>query len=40
MQSDTPAERCIHEERVKYAVESMPPEDDIATMAARFKAIS
>ncbi|HIR67401.1 MAG TPA: winged helix-turn-helix transcriptional regulator [Candidatus Coproplasma avicola] len=40
MQNDTPAERCIHEERVKYAVESMPPEDDIATMAARFKAIS
>ena len=40
MHTDSPAERAAHEERVKYAVEAMPSEEDIVTMAARFKAIS
>ena len=40
MHTDSPAERAAHEERVKYAVEAMPSEEEIVTMAARFKAIS
>lgn len=40
MTHDNPLERCEHEERVRYAVEAMPEEEDIAEMAARFKAIS
>lgn len=40
MDTDSPAERIAHEERVKYAVEAMPSEEEISVMAARFKAIS
>lgn len=40
MSHDNPRERCEHEERVKYALEAMPAEEEIGEMAARFKAIS
>ncbi len=40
MTMDSPAERAVHEERVSCAIQGMPSDDDIATMAARFKAIS
>lgn len=40
MSHDNPMEQCEHEERVKYALSAMPAEEDIAEMAARFKAIS
>lgn len=33
-------DEVLHEARVKAAVESMPPEDKIAEMGARFKALS
>lgn len=38
--TDTVKEKLEHEERVRCAVESMPSEDDVAELAARFKAIS
>lgn len=40
MPHDTTIEKCEHEERVRCAVASMPNDDQIAEMAARFKAIS
>ncbi len=40
MGNDSPGDRLAHEERVKYALQAMPSEDDISTLAARFKAIS
>ena len=38
--TDTEKEKLEHEERVRCAVEGMPCEDDVAEIAARFKAIS
>jgi ArsR family transcriptional regulator len=40
MTKDSPKELCEHEQRLKLVVETMPSEDDIGVMAARFKAIS
>lgn len=40
MQKDTPEQRAAHEERVRLASGCMPSEDEVATMAARFKAVS
>ncbi len=40
MQKDTPAQHAVHEERMRLALEQMPSDEDVATMAARFKAIS
>lgn len=37
---DTEKEKSEHEERVRRALESMPSEDDVDELAARFKAIS
>ncbi|MDE7163602.1 MAG: metalloregulator ArsR/SmtB family transcription factor [Clostridia bacterium] len=37
---DTQMEKLEHEERIRCALESMPSEDDVAELAARFKAIS
>lgn len=37
---DSREERCLHEQSVRRALETMPSEEDIAEMAARFKAIS
>lgn len=37
---DSVKEKCEHEERVRCALEGLPGEDDIAELAARFKAIS
>ena len=37
---DSERERNEHEERVRCVLESMPTEDDLAELAARFKAIS
>lgn len=38
--ADSAVERLEHEERVRCALESMPSEEDIAELAARFRAIS
>lgn len=38
--TDTEKEKLEHEERVRRAGEGMPGEDDVAEIAARFKAIS
>ena len=40
MFSDSPADMASHEERVKSALVSMPSDEEISTLAARFKAIS
>lgn len=40
MVKDDEKERCMHEERVKFALSAMPSDDDIAEMAAHFKAIA
>ena len=37
---DSLKEKTEHEERMRCALESMPGEDDLAELAARFKAIS
>ena len=37
---DTEKEKLEHEERIRCALESMPSEDDVDELAARFKAIS
>ncbi|MDE7300861.1 MAG: metalloregulator ArsR/SmtB family transcription factor [Clostridia bacterium] len=37
--NDTKKEKSEHEERVRRALAAMPAEDDIAELAARFKAI-
>ena len=37
---DTQKEKLENEERIRCALESMPSEDDVAELAARFKAIS
>ena len=37
---DNVREKLEHEERVRCAVDGMPSEDDVAELAARFKAIS
>lgn len=37
---DSEKEKLEHEERVRCALQSMPDEDDVAELAARFKAIS
>ena len=37
---DTEKEKLEHEERIRCALESMPGEDEIDELAARFKAIS
>ena len=38
--ADSIKEKLEHEERMRCALESMPSEDDLAELAARFKAIS
>lgn len=38
--SDSPAQRVSHEERVRCALEVMPSDGEVAVLAARFKAIS
>lgn len=38
--ADSERERLEHEERVRCALEVMPSEDEVAEIAARFKAIS
>jgi ArsR family transcriptional regulator len=40
MTYDSPVVQSEHEERVKKAITSMPADDDVQTLAARFKAIS
>lgn len=40
MYTDNPVDMQAHEARVSAAVESMPSDDDIAVLAARFKAVS
>jgi ArsR family transcriptional regulator len=40
MSFDTPVARCEHEERVKNVLKIMPSDDNVQTMANRFKAIS
>ncbi len=38
--ADSERERLEHEERIRCALESMPTEEEVDEMAARFKAIS
>lgn len=40
MTRDNEKERCEHEERVRLVIKSMPKEEQVEEMAARFKAIS